>query len=65
MPGVSSLLIARGMKAEQVKFEPSMLQVVSDVVEMAKSGDLILTLGAGDVSSLGDPILQALASRFA
>jgi len=63
--GVSSLLISRGMKAEQVKFEPSMLQVVSDVADMAKSGDLILTLGAGDVSSLGDPILQALASRFA
>jgi UDP-N-acetylmuramate--alanine ligase len=63
--GVSSLLIAREMKAEQVKFEPSMLQVVSDVVNMAKSGDLILTLGAGDVSSLGNPILQALASRFA
>jgi UDP-N-acetylmuramate--alanine ligase len=53
------------MKSEQVKFEPSMLQVVSDVAGMAKSGDLILTLGAGDVSSLGDPILQALASRFA
>jgi UDP-N-acetylmuramate--alanine ligase len=63
--GVSSLLIAREMKSEQVKFEPSMLQVVSDVAGMAKSGDLILTLGAGDVSSLGDPILQALASRFA
>ena len=63
--GVSSLLIAREMKTEQVKFEPSMLQVVSDVAGMAKSGDLILTLGAGDVSSLGDPILQALASRFA
>jgi UDP-N-acetylmuramate--alanine ligase len=65
IPGVSSLLIARGMKTEEVKFEPSMLQVVSDVADMAKSGDLILTLGAGDVSSLGDPILQALASRFA
>jgi UDP-N-acetylmuramate--alanine ligase len=65
IPGVSSLLIARGMKAEQVKFEPSMLQVVSDVLDMAKSGDLILTLGAGDVSSLGEPILQALANRFA
>ena len=63
--GVSSLLIARQMNSEQVKFEPSMLQVVSDVVGMANSGDLILTLGAGDVSSLGDPILQALASRFA
>ena len=63
--GVSSLLIARQMNSEQVKFEPSMLQVVSDVAEMAKSGDLIITLGAGDVSSLGEPILQALANRFA
>jgi UDP-N-acetylmuramate--alanine ligase len=53
------------MKTEEVKFEPSMLQVVSDVAEMAKSGDLIITLGAGDVSSLGEPILQALANRFA
>lgn len=51
------------MSAQQIKFEPSMLQVVSDVVAMAKSGDVIITLGAGDVSSLGEPILQALASR--
>jgi UDP-N-acetylmuramate--alanine ligase len=63
LPGVSSLLIAKNMSAQQVKFEPSMLQVVSDVVAMAKSGDVIITLGAGDVSSLGEPILQALASR--
>lgn len=63
LPGVSSLLIAKNMSAQQVKFEPSMLQVVSDVVAKAKSGDVIITLGAGDVSSLGEPILQALASR--
>jgi UDP-N-acetylmuramate--alanine ligase len=63
LPGVSSLLIAKNMSSQQVKFEPSMLQVVSDVVAMAKSGDVIITLGAGDVSSLGEPILQALASR--
>jgi UDP-N-acetylmuramate--alanine ligase len=63
LPGISSLLIAKNMSAQQVKFEPSMLQVVSDVVAMAKSGDVIITLGAGDVSSLGEPILQALASR--
>jgi UDP-N-acetylmuramate--alanine ligase len=61
--GVSSLLIARGMKSQQVKFEPSMIQVVSEVAAIAKSGDVIITLGAGDVSSLGDPILQALANR--
>lgn len=61
--GVSALLIAKSMSAQQVKFEPSMVQVVSDVVAMAKKGDVIITLGAGDVSSLAEPILQALASR--
>ena len=59
LPGVSSLLIAKAMNPQQVKFEPSMIEVVNEVVAMAKSGDVILTLGAGDVSSLGEPILQA------
>jgi len=63
LPGVSSLLIAKAMNPKQVKFEPSMIEVVNEVVAMAKSGDVILTLGAGDVSSLGEPILQALANR--
>jgi len=57
LPGVSSLLIAKAMNPQQVKFEPSMIEVVNEVVAMAKSGDVILTLGAGDVSSLGEPIL--------
>ena len=61
--GVSSLLIAKNMTDAQVKFEPSMLTVVSEVAAMAKSGDVIITLGAGDVSSLGVPILQALSNR--
>ena len=51
------------MTDAQVKFEPSMLTVVSEVAAMAKNGDVIITLGAGDVSSLGEPILQALSSR--
>jgi UDP-N-acetylmuramate--alanine ligase len=63
IPGVSALLIAKSMSTQQVKFEPSMVQVVSEVVAMAKSGDVIITLGAGDVSSLAEPILQALATR--
>lgn len=62
LPGVSSLLIAKGMKPQQVKFEPSMIEVVNEVVSMVKPGDVIITLGAGDVSSLGEPILQALAN---
>lgn len=62
MEGVSSLLISNLMSPEKVKFEPSMLQVVADVVKAAKTGDVIITLGAGDVSSLSAPILEALVA---
>jgi len=60
--GVSSLLIARSMPADKVKFEPSMLQVVTDVSTAARPGDLIIILGAGDVSLLSTPILEALTA---
>lgn len=61
MEGVSSLLISKEMSEKRVRFEPSMLQVVSDVTNAAKPGDLIIILGAGDVSSLSAPILEQLA----
>jgi UDP-N-acetylmuramate--alanine ligase len=32
---------------------------------MAKPGDVIITLGAGDVSSLGPIIIEGLTKRFA
>jgi UDP-N-acetylmuramate--alanine ligase len=51
------------MPVDKVKFEPSMLQVVTDISSVAKSGDLIIILGAGDVSSLCAPILDALAAK--
>lgn len=63
IPGVSSLMIARNMNQSKVRFEPAMLEVVSDITKMAKSGDVIIMLGAGDVSSLSEPILQSLADR--
>lgn len=58
--GVSSLLISSKMPQDIVTFEPSMPSVVELVAQKAKSGDLIITLGAGDVSSLGKLILNAL-----
>ena len=63
IPGVSSLMIARNMNQSKVRFEPAMLEVVSDITKMAKSGDVIIMLGAGDVSSLSEPILQSLANK--
>jgi UDP-N-acetylmuramate--alanine ligase len=33
------------------------------VAATAKPGDLVLTMGAGDVTALGQPVLDALRSR--
>ena len=60
IPGVSSLLISREMPHSQVSYEPSMVETVNRVVSHAKPGDLIITLGAGDVSSLAPLIVDAL-----
>ena len=65
IPGVSSLLISKQMPADKVAYEPSMIQVVEEVTNIANSGDLIITLGAGDVNSLAPVIIQNLEEKFA
>ncbi len=60
--GVSSLLISKEMDSAIHSYQPSMPEVNQSVAKMAKSGDVILTLGAGDVSSLGKLILEAIES---
>lgn len=62
IPGVSSLSIAQRMPDGKFTYEPSMPAVIESVIKMAKPGDLILTLGAGDVSSLGTLIVANLQS---
>ena len=48
------------MNSENVTYEPSMPTVVELVSKEAQPGDVIITLGAGDVSSLGKLIIEAL-----
>lgn len=62
IPGVTGLSIAKLM--ERGTFEPNFMSVVADVVDVAKPGDVILTLGAGDVSSLGPLIVEALSVKY-
>ena len=42
-----------------------MLNAVHEVLDFAEPGDLIMTLGAGDVNSLAPVIVQALEERYA
>ena len=61
--GVTSSLISSQMESSKVSYEPSMPMVVDAVAGKAKAGDLIITLGAGDVSALGPLIIQSLESH--
>ena len=56
--GVTSANIAKLIP--HAKFEPNFISVIDEVARVAKPGDVIITLGAGDVSSLGPLILSAL-----
>jgi UDP-N-acetylmuramate--alanine ligase len=61
--GVTSSLIAQQMESTKVSYEPSMPTVVDSVAYEAKPGDVIITLGAGDVSALGPLIIQSLETH--
>lgn len=61
--GVSAEQIATNMKHGH--FIPNFVDASDWVVENAKPGDVILTLGAGDVNSLAPIICDGLARRFA
>jgi UDP-N-acetylmuramate--alanine ligase len=61
--GVSSSLIAE--KMSRGHFIPNFALASERVIEMAKPGDVIITLGAGDVNSLAPIIAEGLQRRFA
>jgi UDP-N-acetylmuramate--alanine ligase len=46
--------------ATQVAYAPTAAEAVAAAVHQARTGDVILTLGAGDVSKLGDLLLEGL-----
>ena len=65
LPGVTSDIIVRAAAAHgaKVQAEHSMAAVPDLVAELAREGDLVLTMGAGDVTDLGPKILARLEGR--
>jgi UDP-N-acetylmuramate--alanine ligase len=61
--GVSSSLIAE--KMQRGHFLPNFASAADRIIEIAKPGDVIITLGAGDVNSLAPIIAEGLQRRFA
>jgi UDP-N-acetylmuramate--alanine ligase len=66
-PGVTGALVADAVPLApgEVVFEPSWSQTSRHLVGWARAGDVVLTLGAGDVTLLGPEILDLLAEDAA
>jgi len=62
IPGVSGALVAQGM-TKPVHYQPDRSQVPRHVAAIAEPGDVVITMGAGDVTMLGGQILDALRAR--
>ncbi|GAA5119484.1 UDP-N-acetylmuramate--L-alanine ligase [Pseudonocardia adelaidensis] len=64
-PGVSGALIADAvpLPAERVRFVPRWEDVPTVVADIAAPGDLVVTMGAGDVTVLAPEILVELERR--
>ncbi|MFJ7215534.1 UDP-N-acetylmuramate--L-alanine ligase [Amycolatopsis sp. NPDC098790] len=61
-PGVTGALIADQVTAS-VRYEPAFDVAAGLVAGLAKPGDLVVTMGAGDVTQLGPEILAELDKR--
>lgn len=65
VPGVTGALVADqvALPAERVAYVPSWSAVPAEVVSRSGRGDLVLTIGAGDVTMIGREVLALLADR--
>jgi UDP-N-acetylmuramate--alanine ligase len=62
-PGVTGELISAAVSGGRARFLPDRAAVPAAVAGLAKPGDLVLTMGAGDVTALGPLIVAALRER--
>jgi UDP-N-acetylmuramate--alanine ligase len=65
LPGVTGKLIADAipLAKDRVHYEPSWSSVPPLVAGLARPGDVVVTIGAGDVTMIGPAVLDELASR--
>ena len=62
-PGVTGQLVAQAVPGGRAHFVPDRADLPAAVADAARPGDLVLTMGAGDVTALGPLIVAALRER--
>ncbi len=65
IPGVSGRIVAEAVSASggSVRYVPSLAEVAGLLAESVAPGDLVLLLGAGDITGIAEPLLEALERR--
>jgi UDP-N-acetylmuramate--alanine ligase len=65
VPGVTGALVADAVPLApgRVRFEPDRDAVAAELARRARPGDLVITMGAGDVTALVPDVLAALAAQ--
>jgi UDP-N-acetylmuramate--alanine ligase len=62
-PGVTGRLVADAVPGERALFLPDRTQVAPLITRIAEPGDVVLTMGAGDVTALGPQLVEAVGRR--
>lgn len=65
LPGVTGALVAQAvpLPAERVHYEPCWAQVPARLADLLQPGDVVVTMGAGDVTALGPALIAELERR--
>ncbi|WP_424185612.1 UDP-N-acetylmuramate--L-alanine ligase [Actinokineospora sp. G85] len=65
VPGVSGALVADAvpLPPERVHYEPAFDKATTLVADLVRDGDLVITMGAGDVTMLGPEVITELERR--
>jgi UDP-N-acetylmuramate--alanine ligase len=66
IPGISGEVLYEGIKKhghKDVTFIPDRVKIIEHMLSILKEGDLMITLGAGDVWKLGEQIVERLKLR--
>jgi len=66
IPGVHARSLAEGIGARtgrDIRYVSDRAEVVEALLRTIRSGDLVLTLGAGDVGIVADQVRERLAAR--
>lgn len=69
IPGISGKTISSGVAATgevaDVEYVPNRRKLVEELVDLVRSGDLLITQGAGDVTQIGPLFIEAMRERAA